>query len=161
MLFVEICMTSLWAQRCFDTGYSDLEFYRNWIWNPELAISWYLDIMDILNFLNILDIQIILNVINMLARVTSNDIMNTQLVMISLSFPTEVKVSLHPKKFRQSHCLWPYLLTDFFDLKSANSSTESTVQRWHRQLYPSHSVQPVPSVIARTFLSLSSGERKW
>jgi hypothetical protein len=36
-----------------------------------------------------------------------------------------VQVSLHSKKLGQIDSLCSYLLTDFFDLKTANSSTES------------------------------------
>jgi hypothetical protein len=43
-------------------------------------------------------------------------------------FLAEVQVSLHSKKFKHIPSLCPYLLTDFFDLKTANSSTETAVQ---------------------------------
>ncbi len=46
---------------------------------------------------------------------------------ISHPLPAKVLVSLHTKKFKHIPSLMPYLLTDFFDLKTVNYSTETAV----------------------------------
>jgi hypothetical protein len=43
-------------------------------------------------------------------------------------FLAKMQVSLHTKKFKHIPSLVPYLLTDFFDLKTANSSIKTAAQ---------------------------------
>jgi hypothetical protein len=74
-------------------------------------------------------------------------------------FPAEMQVSLHTKKFKQIPSLCHYLLTDFFDLKTVNSLTETAIQCWHCWLSTSKSVQPDTSTMARIFISPSYAKR--
>ncbi len=70
-----------------------------------------------------------------------------------------MQVSLHSKKFEEIPRLFPYLLTDFVDIKRAISPTETAVQRVWCRLSPSKPVQSVRANMAGRFPGASSAER--